>query len=189
MSALTKSVARILRAVSSVWSEFRLLFPVVQLLSPPGCPSQHPSSSICCALCPHPVIPSVPAFPPESENAAGELGSGEPGKKNISYHKLKLLVQENVARDWTGFDQGPGGVWVVKTRLLLRQSEWRIFDCLTVTTGAAHALKPAWDPPGVGGRVSGTADLQEEKQPVLVCSQPVTPTGSVKWMQYKHTIL
>lgn len=82
-----------------------------------------PSSSICCALCPHPVIPSVPAFPPESENAAGELGSGEPGKKNISYHKLKLLVQENVARDWTGFDQGPGGVWVVKTRLLLRQSE------------------------------------------------------------------
>lgn len=83
----------------------------------------HPSSSICCALCPHPVIPSVPAFPPESENAAGELGSGEPGKKNISYHKLKLLVQENVARDWTGFDQGPGGVWVVKTRLLLRQSE------------------------------------------------------------------
>lgn len=83
----------------------------------------HPSSSICCALCPHPVIPSVPAFPPESENAAGELGSGEPGKKNISYHKLKLLVQENLARDWTGFDQGPGGVWVVKTRLLLRQSE------------------------------------------------------------------
>lgn len=82
-----------------------------------------PSSSICCALCPHPVIPSVPVFPPESENAAGELGSGEPGKKNISYHKLKLLVQENVARDWTGFDQGPGGVWVVKTRLLLRQSE------------------------------------------------------------------
>lgn len=62
-------------------------------------------------------------FPPESENAAGELGSGEPGKKNISYHKLKLLVQENLARDWTGFDQGPGGVWVVKTRLLLRQSE------------------------------------------------------------------
>lgn len=83
----------------------------------------HPSSSICCALCPHPVIPSVPVFPPESENAAGELGSGEPGKKNISYHKLKLLVQENLARDWTGFDQGPGGVWVVKTRLLLRQSE------------------------------------------------------------------